>query len=108
MRRTRLHRPRTEKFSSSRTNQNIDAFNYLAGPHQHAKKNLAIIAHAAGLKIQTLANRTLPLFSMKDVVLFAAGLLFVAGCNFGVDGTGGGYDPRQELKDAYRSNMGLD
>jgi len=35
-------------------------------------------------------------------------LLFVAGCNFGVDGTGGGYDPSQELKDAYRSNMGLD
>ena len=40
--------------------------------------------------------------------LVFAGLLFVAGCNFGVDGTGGGYDPSQELKDAYRSNMGLD
>ena len=36
------------------------------------------------------------------------GLLVVASCNFGVDGTGGGYDPSQELKDEYRSNMGLD
>ena len=35
-------------------------------------------------------------------------LLFAASCNFGVDGTGGGYDPSQELKDEYRSNMGLD
>ncbi len=35
-------------------------------------------------------------------------LLVVASCNFGVDGTGGGYDPSQELKDSYRSNMGLD
>ena len=40
--------------------------------------------------------------------LVIVGLLFVAGCNFGVDGTGGGYDPSQELKDAYRSNMCLD
>ena len=37
-----------------------------------------------------------------------AGLLVVAGCNFGVDGTGGGYDPSQDLKEEYRSNMGLD
>ena len=35
-------------------------------------------------------------------------LLIVASCNFGVDGTGGGYDPSQDLKDEYRSNMGLD
>tara|TARA_B100000579_G_C22670096_1_gene775204 strand:- start:525 stop:734 length:210 start_codon:yes stop_codon:yes gene_type:complete len=35
-------------------------------------------------------------------------LLFAASCNFGVDGTGGGYDPSQDLKDEYRSNMGLD
>jgi hypothetical protein len=40
--------------------------------------------------------------------LVIAGLLFVASCNFGVDGTGGGYDPSQDLKDEYRSNMGLD
>ena len=44
------------------------------------------------------------LFSYICVV----GLLVVAGCNFGVDGTGGGYDPSQDLKDEYRSNMGLD
>ena len=37
-----------------------------------------------------------------------AGLLFVASCNFGVDGTGGQYDPSQDLKDEYKSNMGLD
>ena len=40
--------------------------------------------------------------------LVIAGLLFVASCNFGVDGTGGGYDPSQDLKNEYRSNMGLD
>ena len=40
--------------------------------------------------------------------LVIAILLFAASCNFGVDGTGGGYDPSQELKDEYRSNMGLD
>ena len=40
--------------------------------------------------------------------LVMVGLLFVAGCNFGVDGTGGAYDPSQDLKDEYRSNMGLD
>ena len=44
------------------------------------------------------------LFSYICVV----GLLVVASCNFGVDGTGGGYDPSQDLKDEYRSNMGLD
>tara|TARA_A100001035_G_C27679633_1_gene452411 strand:- start:304 stop:513 length:210 start_codon:yes stop_codon:yes gene_type:complete len=48
--------------------------------------------------------RFMKLFSYICVV----GLLVVAGCNFGVDGTGGGYDPSQELKDEYRSNMGLD
>ena len=40
--------------------------------------------------------------------LVIAILLFAASCNFGVDGTGGGYDPSQDLKDEYRSNMGLD
>ena len=40
--------------------------------------------------------------------LVIAGLLFVTSCNVGVDGTGGGYDPSQDLKDEYRSNMGLD
>ena len=40
--------------------------------------------------------------------LVIAILLFAASCNFGVDGTGGGYDTSQELKDEYRSNMGLD
>ena len=40
--------------------------------------------------------------------LVIVGLVFVAGCNFGVDGTGGKYDPSQDLKDEYRSNMGLD
>ena len=40
--------------------------------------------------------------------LVIAILLFATSCNFGVDGTGGGYDPSQELKDEYRSNMGLD
>ena len=34
--------------------------------------------------------------------------LAVASCNFGVDGTGGKYDPSQDLKDEYKSNMGLD
>jgi hypothetical protein len=48
--------------------------------------------------------RFMKLFSYICVV----GLLVVAGCNFGVDGTGGGYDPSQDLKDEYRSNMGLD
>ena len=40
--------------------------------------------------------------------LVIAILLFAASCNFGVAGTGGGYDPSQYLKDEYRSNMGLD
>ena len=40
--------------------------------------------------------------------LVIAILLFAASCNFGVDCTGGGYDPSQDLKDEYRSNMGLD
>ena len=40
--------------------------------------------------------------------LVIAILFFAASCNFGVDGTGGGYDPSQDLKDEYRSNMGLD
>ena len=35
-------------------------------------------------------------------------MLALVSCNFGVDGTGGGYDPSQDLKDEYRSNMGLD
>jgi hypothetical protein len=35
-------------------------------------------------------------------------LIVLASCNFGVDGTGGAYDPSQDLKDEYRSNMGLD
>ena len=48
--------------------------------------------------------RFMKLFSYICVV----GLLVVAGCNFGVDGTGGGYDPSHDLKDEYRSNMGLD
>ena len=48
--------------------------------------------------------RFMKLFSYVCVV----GLLVVASCNFGVDGTGGGYDPSQDLKDEYRSNMGLD
>lgn len=48
--------------------------------------------------------RFMKLFSYICVV----GLLVVASCNFGVDGTGGGYDPSQDLKDEYRSNMGLD
>ena len=48
--------------------------------------------------------RFMKLFSYICVV----GLLVVASCIFGVDGTGGGYDPSQDLKDEYRSNMGLD
>ena len=36
--------------------------------------------------------RFMKLFSYICVV----GLLVVAGCNFGVDGTGGGYDPSQD------------
>ena len=48
--------------------------------------------------------RFMKLFSYICVV----GILVVAGGNFGVDGTGGGYDPSQDLKDEYRSNMGLD
>ena len=48
--------------------------------------------------------RFMKLFSYICVV----GLLVVASCNFGVDGTGGGYDTSQDLKDEYRSNMGLD
>ena len=41
-------------------------------------------------------------------ILVLVGFLLLIRCNFGVDGTGGGYDPSQELKDEYRSNMGLD
>ena len=37
-----------------------------------------------------------------------AGLLFVASCNFGVDGTGGKPDPNPELFEEYKSNMGID
>ena len=37
-----------------------------------------------------------------------AGLLFVASCNFGVDGTGGKPNPDPELFEEYKSNMGLD
>ena len=37
-----------------------------------------------------------------------AGLLFVACCNFGVDGTGGKSNPDPELFEEYKSNMGLD
>ena len=37
-----------------------------------------------------------------------AGLLFVASCNFGVDGTGGKSNPDPELFEEYKSNMGLD
>tara|TARA_B100000212_G_scaffold328584_1_gene292969 strand:+ start:132 stop:335 length:204 start_codon:yes stop_codon:yes gene_type:complete len=33
------------------------------------------------------------------------GLLFVSGCNFGVDGTGGKSDP--SLFEEYKDNMGL-
>ena len=39
--------------------------------------------------------RFMKLFSYICVV----GILVVAGCNFGVDGTVGGYDPSQDLKD---------
>ena len=35
-------------------------------------------------------------------------MIALVSCNFGVDGTGGKYDPSQDLKDEYRSNMGLD
>jgi len=35
-------------------------------------------------------------------------LLFVASCNFGVDGTGGKPNPDPELFEEYKSNMGLD
>ena len=48
--------------------------------------------------------RFIKLFSFGSVAI----ILLVASCNFGVDGTGGGYDPSQDLKDEYRSNMGLD
>jgi hypothetical protein len=37
-----------------------------------------------------------------------AGLLFVASCNFGVDGTGGKSNPDPELFEEYKSNMGLE
>ena len=40
--------------------------------------------------------------------LVIAILLFADSCNFGVDGTGGGYAASKDLKDEYRSNMGLD
>jgi len=60
---------------------------------------------------QEQAEEAYKLF-LKFMKLFSyicvVGLLVVAGCNFGVDGTGGKYDPSQDLKDEYRSNMGLD
>ena len=34
-------------------------------------------------------------------------MLVVASCNFGVDGTGGKYDPDPALQDEYRSRMGI-
>ena len=40
--------------------------------------------------------------------LIFAGLLFVAGCNFGVDGTGGKPNPDPELQEEYKSRMGID
>ena len=60
---------------------------------------------------QEQAEQAYGLF-LKFIKLFSFGsvaiILLVASCNFGVDGTGGGYDPSQDLKDAYLSNMGLD
>ena len=61
-------------------------------------------AHEQAEQAYKLFLRFMKLFSYICVV----GILVVAGCNFGVDGTGGGYDPSQDLKDEYRSNMGLD
>jgi len=40
--------------------------------------------------------------------LVIVGLLFVASCNFGVDGTGGKPNPDPELFKEYKSRMGLD
>ena len=40
--------------------------------------------------------------------LIFAGLLFVASCNFGVDGTGGKSNPDPELQEEYKSRMGID
>ena len=40
--------------------------------------------------------------------LVIVGLLFVASCNFGVDGTGGKPNPDPELFEEYKSRMGLD
>lgn len=34
-------------------------------------------------------------------------MLVVVSCNFGVDGTGGKYDPDPALQDEYRSRMGI-
>ena len=48
--------------------------------------------------------RFMKLFSYICVV----GILVVAGCNFGVDLTGRKKNKNQNLKDEYRSNMGLD
>ena len=47
--------------------------------------------------------RFMKLFSYICIV----GLLVVAGCNFGVDGTGGKSNPDPELFEEYKSNMGI-
>ena len=47
--------------------------------------------------------RFMKLFSYICIV----GLLVVAGCNFGVDGTGGKPNPDPELFEEYKSRMGI-
>ena len=47
--------------------------------------------------------RFMKLFSYICIV----GLLVVAGCNFGVDGTGGKPNPDPELFEEYKDRMGI-
>ena len=46
-------------------------------------------------------------FCKRFSYLVIIGLLFVASCNFGVDGTGGKPNPDPELFEEYKSRMGI-
>ena len=62
------------------------------------------VAEEQAIEAYSIFLKFLKFFSYACV----AGLLFVASCNFGVDGTGGKSNPDPELFDEYKSNMGLD
>ena len=62
------------------------------------------VAQKQAEEAYVLFHKFIKIFSYFCILL----LITVTSCSFGVDGNGGKYDPSQDLKDEYRSNMGLD